>query len=152
MLWGDRARIASLTVTFLDLDMTDPKPTPGKIQKLLHCPTLTVFPFTFTGSSGDPVNKNILSQSLIDGTHRHGLAQLLYISAECDAPSPPHSLRTRFWVSPDGAAQGGRRGRPSDVTLDVSLQKGGQSHQMHVSRVEQADRHRIAPDAYTHFP
>lgn len=50
----------TLTVTFLDLVMTDPKPTPGKIQKLLHWPTLTVFPSTFTGFSGDPAQQTLL--------------------------------------------------------------------------------------------
>ena len=42
-------------MTFFDFDMTAPKPTPGKMKKLLPCPGLNSFPWYRYGSLGDPV-------------------------------------------------------------------------------------------------
>ena len=38
------AKTGPRTVTFLDFDMTAPKPTPGKMKKLFPCPGLNSLP------------------------------------------------------------------------------------------------------------
>src|ERR1035438_6515073 len=83
MVNSARARAAARnieSVTRLASLMSTPRPTPGKIKALLHCPMTCFFPSYVTGSKGEPVATSARPSECCkasDGVHSALLVGLL---------------------------------------------------------------------------